>query len=1806
MPKNNPPSSQEKKAYSQAADKEPAPSTPAAREFKPAVNEPSHDDQNTMHLFLQQMTAMNENIAAMAVEVRNVSGRLGKLEEKKSDEKSTSDDDFDESLLMSGSLDILNSSYKPRKVIFNTSDQNGGNGDPDENVLPKPPADPKTGDMKGNRDSIMQRITAEADGITNRITVMQSTPSYDDIRLDALTLGSLMRFIDKVNQYRIAHNLPLPVTTLVADRVREQIIAHNVGLTGPKFYKLTASELFSFLLSEVQPTTPLMYCKAMDRYVKMELPGGYKPTSSNFRPLYDQILVYKNRFMMFHEIMSENNETCVPPLHNKEGGLIKLILDAFPYGYGKRLFHSMKKTSFTSIYEFWKNFTSHLNFHFQVSKVSREMNQVLGDASLETPSKAAARPSFSRPQASRPFNGGSRNNHRVNAIAEDCNEILDDDEYEPPGFSDDDDEDEDPMVRLPSVESVNSDEEYENTVFHQLDAIHPATPTKTPAASPTGIHTGTTRPRGCMNMLQYGSCVHGEKCKYSHDQLAVTAQHKYLSDILNNSKFKPKPAIMRRPDSLGAITSGDSNADVQVEALLNNSVFDDSPEFSLAKAVHREGKIVPTDGEFVVVPDVLFDTGALHGSYISRRLSYKNRHLLKPFRINRKTRVRLADNKTLVEIDEAYMLCVVFKDDAGREHSGSALFWVLDDCSHDMIVGLPAIIRSFSELHKQMIDSVVGSLNSVTDSSAQYPWRMVREEEAPEDAATDLPVNFSYQLHYMEMPYEEAQKEFIALFETHVCKEFAEQTDIIKLLMDKGVNVFIPQNWEGIKGVPDIELDWREGLPDRVKPRPRPINPKLYGNAKNEYDRLSKYFYRDSSSPISSCLVIAPKATAPFIRFCGDYVFINKYIKTGHFPIPNVQKTLEKISKFKVFLDFDLANSFHQFKLAPLTSERLSVQTPWAQVEPVFMPEGIGPASGILQKAMSEIFADFAAWSIAIFDNLLVLATDYNDAYKKTELILDRCRKHNVYLKFSKTWLGFPEANFFGYVCREGGYELSKARKATIMDFPFPTTTKQMQSFLGTALFFKSFVPHYSSQASQLYDMVKKDFDWNESTWTVDYRRFYEEFKLSLMDAMAIHYPDYELEWILRTDASRFGIGAVLLQVFHPTDGGEAVYQPIAFFSEKFSDQATRWSTIEQEAYATYAAVKHFSYYLTAKPFILETDHNNLLFMEQSGVPKIIRWRIYLQSFSFMIRHIAGKLNVAADWLSRFHEREWVPPTPVLAAVEADTATSTRYGTPEAVLAEVHGGRMGHSGSRRTWNLLNKHFPGHRIPYRFVEDFVSTCAICQKERLGMVDNIDPIIRHLKTEGPRSVVGVDTLTVTPPDKDGSTYIIVIVNHFTKFVHLTPIKNKDSLTVAAALFNYFCCYGLFDCIMSDPGSEFTNDVVQQLHKWLGIRHRFSLVGRHESNGVEGSNKQILRHLKALVFDERVLTNWVSLLPLVQLAMNSVENSETGVIPFEATFGSQDFIKSHLSVGEDGPALTHEYLKWLSKSLKMVFEVSKKHQQALIQDRTKETPAEDQNMFQPGDLVLWQQDPNEPLPTKLSPKFVGPYLVSSQEKNDVECRHVILGVVKKFHVTRLKIFHGTLEEAKKVAVLDHDQYVVRRIIAYTGDPNIRTSMHFKVEFEDGSIVWVAWSKDLFDTIPYEEFCRSRPELEPVLGDATAAKKIERELNSKKIVGITPGQTAYVDLRYFSHYHYDDTCPFPDKENTLYLVEGIYYMWENKQHTRISIKFPVFDQVYTVSNVFIKRYGYRTYLPMDGFRLVNSEMAKQLPFGKQKKSKN
>ena len=945
------------------------------------------------------------------------------------------------------------------------------------------------------------------------------------------------------------------------------------------------------------------------------------------------------------------------------------------------------------------------------------------------------------------------------------------------------------------------------------------------------------------------------------------------------------------------------------------------------------------------------------------------------------------------------------------------------------------------------------------------------------------------------------------------------------------IDLFAPTAWNGLKIEP-VKLETIGVLPTRLSPQARPVRSELFENAKKEFDRLLRYFYELSTSAIASPLVIAAKATAPFLRFCGDYRVVNKYIKIPQTPIPIPVHELQKAAKFHIFIDIDMANSFHQIPLSSEFSDLLSVKTPWGLVRPKFLPEGVGPASGLLQDIVRTIFHDFEDWTVVIFDNFLICADDYDDAYVKLEKVIERCSEFGVVLKLKKSWFGVKEVNFFGYVVTHGKWRMSDERKAAISDMVFPVTTKQMQSFLGAALFFHHHIPDYSEWTSRLYEMTHIGFAWDPGKWTYDYKAHFDKFKAHITKAVELYFPDYSLPWIVRCDASEHAVGAVLYQEFTGPDS-VIVHQPIAFASKRFSAPATKWDTFKREAYAIYHAVSSFHFFLRGKSFVVESDHRNLQWIETSQSPIVIRWRSLLQSYDFLIRHIPGKENTVADWMSRMYS-----------ITDLDSST-VQPGSFEEIMQAVHGGKHLHFGAYETWRRAKALFPDAHISLTQVQTWVKECAMCQKMRNTGIEGLPSTTRTLKSLSYRRTLGIDCVTVTPEDKHGNSSAVLVTEHFSHFTQVYPVPDASADSIVRVLVKHYSTFGLFDELASDPGSNLMADVVSKLNDMFGIRHKVSLVGRHESNGCEGSIKQFLRHLRTYVFDSRLVERWSdsNIISLMNFSLNSRETPETGgYTPFQLKFGTQDAAYFRLPLELPLEARPHAILNQLDLDLKAIRELSIKAQAELVAERKSDDTAP--SHYELGDLVLWnpRERPTDFLPAKLSPTWLGPYEVVKQVNNSVSCVHIIMRTPKVFHMDRLKPFIGSRAAALELAKLDHNQYDIKSINYFTGNPHIRTSMKFNVTFalgDDVEVLDLDYTDDLAQSQQFQEFVNSCPYLFPVRGLQRDTRRSIINMRKLAITTININTPIHLDLRYFDSEKnaWFDALKLPD-QHKRYLV--------------------------------------------------------------------
>ncbi len=192
-------------------------------------------------------------------------------------------------------------------------------------------------------------------------------------------------------------------------------------------------------------------------------------------------------------------------------------------------------------------------------------------------------------------------------------------------------------------------------------------------------------------------------------------------------------------------------------------------------------------------------------------------------------------------------------------------------------------------------------------------------------------------------------------------------------------------------------------------------------------------------------------------------------------------------------------------------------------------------------------------------------------------------------------------------------------------------TKTQVRAFLGLAGYYRCFIPNFSSLAAPLTDLTRKGQP-ERVIWSPETEEAFHQIKRALTEEPVLRAPDFGCPFLLQTDASEAGLGAVLSQV---QEGEE---HPVLFISRKLTKAERNYATVEKEALAVKWAVLELRYYLLGRKFTLLTDHAPLQWMARAKDTnaRVTRWFLALQDFCFIVRHRAGASNANADGLSRF------------------------------------------------------------------------------------------------------------------------------------------------------------------------------------------------------------------------------------------------------------------------------------------------------------------------------------------------------------------------------------------------------------------------------------------------------------------------------------------------------------------------------------------------------------------------------------------
>jgi hypothetical protein len=229
-----------------------------------------------------------------------------------------------------------------------------------------------------------------------------------------------------------------------------------------------------------------------------------------------------------------------------------------------------------------------------------------------------------------------------------------------------------------------------------------------------------------------------------------------------------------------------------------------------------------------------------------------------------------------------------------------------------------------------------------------------------------------------------------------------------------------------------------------------------------------------------------------------------------------------------------------------------------------------------------------------------------------------------LYGKLLKCSFFQKEIHYLGHIISGEGISVDPEKVKAIMEWPVPKNAHEVRSFMGLAGYYQRFVEGFSKIEKPITTWQRKGVRYE---WTKECESAFIELKRLLTSALILRVSDMENDFTVCTDASKKGLGAVLMQ-----DGGV-----IAYASRKLKKHEELYATHDLELAAVMLALKLWRHYLVGQNFELKTDHQSLkhLFTQRGLNARQRRWSEFMSEYDFGISYIKGKENVVADALSR-------------------------------------------------------------------------------------------------------------------------------------------------------------------------------------------------------------------------------------------------------------------------------------------------------------------------------------------------------------------------------------------------------------------------------------------------------------------------------------------------------------------------------------------------------------------------------------------
>ncbi|WVZ64210.1 LOW QUALITY PROTEIN: hypothetical protein U9M48_013770 [Paspalum notatum var. saurae] len=887
---------------------------------------------------------------------------------------------------------------------------------------------------------------------------------------------------------------------------------------------------------------------------------------------------------------------------------------------------------------------------------------------------------------------------------------------------------------------------------------------------------------------------------------------------------------------------------------------------------------------------------------------------------------------------------------------------------------------------------------------------------------------------------------------------------------------------------PDVFPDELPGMPpDRdieflieLLPSTAPIAMRQYRMAPIEHEEvkknidelLAKGYIRPSSSPWAFPVLLVEKKDTDVKRMCVDYRAINKVTIKNKYPLPRIDDLFDQLQGACVFSKIDLRSGYHQLKIRPSDIPKTAFTTKYGLYEYTRMSFGLTNAPAYFMQLMNSVFMDYLDKFVVVFiDDILIYSKTEAEHEEHLRLVLQRLREHKLYAKFSKCEFWIDEVRFLGHVVSKGGIAVDPSKVSTVTNWKVPEIPKE--------------------NCKAMTSLLEKDAEFR---WTNAQQAAFDELKKRLTTAPVLTLPDQQKKFIVYCDASRDGLGCVLMQ------------------EGKLRKHELNYPTHDLELAAVVHALKIWRHYLYGQRCEIYTDHKSLkyIFTQNELNMRQRRWLELIKDYDMEIHYHPDKANVVADALSRKsyanmalgfmmpHElcEEFeilslgflhhttaaaFEPEPtleqeirehqkndeklqeireLLKSGKAPHFRKDEQGTlwyknricvpnvdsiRKLILSEAHDTAYSiHPGSTKMYYDLKERFWWYGMK-RAVAEYVAICDTCQCVR---AEHQRPagLLQPLKVpEWKWEEITMDFIVGLPRYNS----IWVVEDRLTKVAHFIPVNTTYSGAKLAELYisRIVCLHGVPKRIISDRGSQFTSRFWEQLHNSLDTKLRFSTAYHPQTDGQTERTNQILEDMLrgcAIQYG----TSWDKCLPYAGFSYNNSYKASLKKSPFEALYSKRCRTPLFWNQTGEKQVFGPDIVQDAEQQLRIVQEnlrVAQSRQRSYADVRRRDLS------FKVDDHVYLKVSPMRGIRRfnikgKIAPRYIGPFKIL-EKKCEVAYRlelpPSLSGVHDVFHVSQLKKCLRVPEEQTPLERLE-----VQEDLTYTEHPS-KNFRHIREEY-------------------------------------------------------------------------------------------------------------------------------------------------------------